>query len=526
MKREPNAFVLPGAVVIAVLLLFATLSVSSVEAQQSAMVGGDKPAADLTGNWVVRTPNADGTSRLTYLNLKQEGSRVTGSIRLTQFYYLISDSTSGPDGFTLVGTMKDGKSDRKVQYQAKLVGDELRLATRRRADAPLVEMVAHRAPAGEGALPARLSLPAIHKVPYNGLAKTPPMGWNSWNKFAGRVDDAAVRGIADAMASNGMKQAGYVYVNIDDTWEAGRDAQGNILTNKKFPDMKALADYVHSKGLKLGIYSSPGPNTCAGYEGSYGHEEQDARTYAAWGIDYLKYDWCGARTLYTDDEMPAVYQKMGEALLKSGRPILYSLCQYGRLDVWKWGADVGGNAWRTTGDISDRWDSMTRIGFGQNDLAPWAGPGHWNDPDMLEIGNGGMTDTEYRTHMSLWSILAAPLLAGNDLRSMTPATLEILTNREVIAVNQDKDGKQGKRVWQSGEQEIWTRPLSGGALAVAIFNRATSEAKVTTPWADLGISGKSRVRDLWLHQDIKSIGPDYAFTLSAHGVVMLRVSAK
>src|SRR5205085_5021116 len=236
-------------------------------------------------------------------------------------------------------------------------GDELHLTTRRRPDAPLTEMVARRAPAGEGALPARLPLPALHRVPDNGLARTPPMGWNSWNKFAGRVDDATVRSIADAMASNGMKEAGYLYINIDDTWEGGRDARGNILTNKKFPDMKALADYVHSKDIKIGIYSSPWPNTCAGYEGSYGHEEQDAKQYAAWGFDYLKYDWCSADRIYKDTEMQPVYQKMGDALLKTGRPIVFSLCQYGRNEVWKWGAKVGGNLWRTTGDISDRWQS-------------------------------------------------------------------------------------------------------------------------------------------------------------------------
>jgi alpha-galactosidase len=349
------------------------------------------------------------------------------------------------------------------------------------------------------------------------------MGWNSWNKFAGRVDDATVRSIADAMASNGMKEAGYRYINIDDTWEAGRDAQGNIQTNKKFPDMKALADYVHSKGLKLGIYSSPGPNTCAGYEGSYGHEEQDAKTYAAWGIDYLKYDWCGARTLYTDEEMPAIYQKMGDALLASGRPIVYSLCQYGRLDVWKWGADVGGNLWRTTGDIRDSWDSMSHIGFGQNDLAQWARPGHWNDPDMLEIGNGAMSETEYRTHMSLWAILAAPLLAGNDLRSMSPGIHQILTNREVIAVNQDKEGKQGKQVWKSGEQEIWTKPLSDGATAVAVFNRGKDETKVSVKWADLGIVKKKAARDLWLSRDVDARELEYSTTVPGHGVVMLRV---
>jgi alpha-galactosidase len=495
-----------------------------VTAQQSIALPKDQSStAGLTGNWVVRNPNADGTSRNTYLNLKHEGAKITGSIRVTQFYYLITESTGDLAGFTITGTMKDGKTDRKVQYEGKLVGDELQLSTRRRPTDKPTELLAHRAPAGEGALPARIELPALHKVKDNGLARTPPMGWNSWNKFAGRVDDATVRSIADAMATNGMKEAGYQYINIDDTWEGGRDGRGNILTNKKFPDMKALADYVHGKGLKLGIYSSPGPDTCAGYEGSYGHEEQDARTYAAWGIDYLKYDWCGARTLYTDEEMPAVYQKMGDALLQSGRPIVYSLCQYGRLDVWKWGADVGGNLWRTTGDIRDAWDSMTRIGFGQNELAPWAKPGHWNDPDMLEIGNGAMSETEYRTHMSLWAILAAPLLAGNDLRNMSPEILAILTNREVIAVNQDKDGKQGKQVWKSGDQEIWIRPLSNGARAVALFNRAPEATKVTVRWPDLGISNKAHVRDLWEHKDIEWPGPEYSVSVPGHGVVMLTV---
>jgi alpha-galactosidase len=332
--------------------------------------------------------------------------------------------------------------------------------------------------------------------------------------------------MADAMASNGMKDAGYRYINIDDTWEAGRDARGNITTNKKFPDMKALADYVHSKGLRLGIYSSPGPNTCAGYEGSYGHEAQDAKTYAAWGIDYLKYDWCGARTLYTDEEMPAVYQIMGDALLATGRPIVYSLCQYGRLDVWKWGPDVGGNLWRTTGDIRDVWDSMSRIGFGQKDLAPYAKPGHWNDPDMLEIGNGGMSDSEYRTHMALWSLLAAPLLAGNDLRNMTPSILEILTNREVIAVDQDALGKQGTKVWgpEGSDQEIWTRPLADGSTAVGVFNRGATDASVRVRWADIGLATHGAVRDLWAKAAVASSGPVLNVTVPAHGVAFWRVS--
>jgi alpha-galactosidase len=479
--------------------------------------------ADLTGNWVAAAPTGDGFVRRTYFNLRQEGGRITGAVRVTQFYYTIVESTGGPDGFTLTGAMKDGNTERRATWQGKLAGDELRIAERRQ-NRLQPEMTAHRTATGEGAMPAKVPPPPLHKVRDNGLARTPPMGWNSWNKFAGRVSDEIVRGVADAIASNGMREAGYVYINIDDTWEAERDEQGNIRSNNKFPDMKALADYVHGKGLKLGIYSSPGPNTCAGYEGSYGHEEQDARTWAAWGIDYLKYDWCGARNIYTDDEMQPVYQKMGDALLASGRPIVYSLCQYGRADVWKWGPEVGGNLWRTTGDIRDQWESMTRIGFNQDELASFASPGHWNDPDMLEIGNGGMNDTEYRTHMSLWSMLAAPLIAGNDVRSMPQSIADILLNREVIAVNQDKAGRQARRAAKSGDQEIWVRALDNGDRAVALFNLGGNASAMTARWKDLGLDQMpSRARDLWAHRDFALQGPEFTVTVPAHGVVMLRV---
>jgi alpha-galactosidase len=481
-------------------------------------------AADLTGNWVVAQDMHDGTERRTYFDLKQEGDRITGHIRATQFYYSIKESKGGSEAFTLIGSMMDGRNERAVTYQGQLQGDELHVATVAKNGTVGNDTVARRAPAGEGAYPKRVDLPALHKVADNGLAKTPPMGWNSWNKFHGRVDDPSVRGMADAIASSGMKDAGYIYVNIDDTWEGSRDAAGNIQSNTKFPDMKALADYVHSKGLKLGIYSSPGPNTCAGYEGTYGHETQDAKTYAAWGIDYLKYDWCAARNIYTDEEMQAVYQKMGDALHAAGRPIVYSLCQYGRADVWKWGPEVGGNLWRTTGDIGDRWESMTNIGFKQDELAPYARSGHWNDPDMLEIGNGGMNENEYRTHMSLWSILAAPLLAGNDLRDMTQGIKDILMNREVIAVDQDKAGHQGHRLSQSGTQEIWVRDLAGNAKAVGLFNRGGDAAQMSVKWSDLGLKRKAKVRDLWAHADVKAEGTEYTATVPSHGVVMLKVS--
>jgi alpha-galactosidase len=311
------------------------------------------------------------------------------------------------------------------------------------------------------------------RAPAKTAAPTPPMGWNSWNHFAAKIDDATVRAQADAMVSSGLRDAGYRYINIDDTWEGERDAKGVIHTNAKFPDMKALADYVHAKGLKLGIYSSPGDKTCAGYAGSLGHEAQDARTYADWGIDYLKYDLCslgpsmlaaGGLEKAQDIELKA-YLKMRDAIAATGRPMVYSLCQYGFYQPWRWGPAVGGDLWRTTGDITDKFPRMIQIGLSQAGLSKLQKPGHWNDPDMLEVGNGGMNPIEYRTHMSLWAILAAPLLAGNDLSKMTPETLAILGNKGVIAIDQDPMGKQGDRVHSEGPLEIWVRPLAGGAKA-------------------------------------------------------------
>ena len=369
----------------------------------------------------------------------------------------------------------------------------------------------------------KTELPAITRLPYNELAKTPPMGWNSWNKFNTRIDDQTVRQIADAIAGNGMKDAGYKYIVIDDGWAWKRDASGTIMPNPNFPDMKALADYVHSKGLKLGIYSSPGPRTCGGYEGSYGHEEQDAKSYAEWGIDYLKYDWCSASRAYSESQMQAAYQKMGAALQKGGRPIVYALCQYGRDHVEQWGPAVGGNLWRTTGDIRDTYQSMASNGFSQEALASYAGPGHWNDPDMLEVGNGGMSPDEYKTHFSLWAILAAPLLAGNDVRTLTPETREILLNKEVIAVDQDALGKQGTRIAQNGDTEVWAKPLQRGAYAVGLFNRSEKEQTISIAWADLKVSGPQRVRDLWAHMDKGRMEKSFSASVPAHGVVMVRV---
>ncbi len=363
------------------------------------------------------------------------------------------------------------------------------------------------------------------------IAATPPMGWNSWNHFAEKVDDAKVRTQADAMVSSGMRDAGYVYINIDDTWEAGRDAQGAIQANGKFPDMKALADYVHSKELKLGIYSSPGPKTCAGYEGSYGHEAQDAQSYASWGIDYLKYDLCSFGDLMKNagsaqaahKMMLDAYTKMHDALLKTGRPIVFSLCQYGDDAVWHWGGSVGGNLWRTTDDISDHYDRMSDIGFSQAGLAKYAVPGHWNDPDMLEVGNGGMNTEEYRTHMSLWALLAAPLLAGNDLSTMTPETVALLTNRDVIAIDQDPAGRQGDRVSAEGPMEIWARPLADGSKAVGLFNRLESPLEMHVNFRQIGFTGAVRARDVWASRDVVVTGGEYHATVPRHGVILLRV---
>lgn len=363
------------------------------------------------------------------------------------------------------------------------------------------------------------------------VAPTPPMGWNSWNHFAEKIDDATVRAQADAMVSSGMRDAGYIYINIDDTWEAERDAQGIIHANSKFPDMKALADYVHGKGLKLGIYSSPGPKTCAGFEGSYGHEGQDAQTYAAWGIDYLKYDLCSFDKIMEAAGSPEAahklmldaYTKMHNAFLKTGRPMVFSLCQYGADSVWRWGASVGGNAWRTTGDISDNYERMTDIGFGQAGLAKFAGPGHWNDPDMLEVGNGKMNAEEYRTHMSLWALLAAPLLAGNDLSTMKPETIAMLTNREVIAIDQDRLGKQADRVRAEGSQEIWARPLADGSKAVGVFNRFDWPQTIAVDFLELGFKGSVKARDIWAAKDLGTLPSKYVARVPGHGVVLLKV---
>jgi alpha-galactosidase len=354
------------------------------------------------------------------------------------------------------------------------------------------------------------------------VAATPVMAWSSWNYYTCKINDAMVRAQTDALSSSGMKAAGYSYIIVDDCWQGERDAAGVLHPNSKFPDMKALADYVHGKGLKFGIYSSPGPKTCAGFEGSLGHEEQDAATFAEWGIDWLKYDLCSFKG--TPAEEIAAYQKMHDALEKAGRKVVLAICQYGKDRVWTWGARVGGNQWRTSADINDTYERMSLNGFGQNGLEKFAGPGHWNDPDMLEVGNGGMSRDEYITHMSLWCILAAPLLAGNDLTHMSAETLEILTNHELIAVDQDALGVQGHRLSQEGPLEVWIKPLADHSLAVGLFNRGESPMPVTVSFADLGFTGAVSVRDLWEHKDLGVMQGSLTRDIPWHGAVVVRVA--
>jgi alpha-galactosidase len=364
----------------------------------------------------------------------------------------------------------------------------------------------------------------------NGLARTPPMGWNSWNKFGCDVNEKLLRGMADAMLATGLKDAGYEYLVVDDCWQVARDENGNIIPDpKNFPSgIKALADYVHSKGLKFGIYSDAGAGTCQNRPGGRGYEFQDARQYAAWGVDYLKYDWCNHSTQNSE----ASYAIMRDALQKSGRPIVFSLCEWGSTKPWLWAENVG-NLWRATGDITDKWSTGRKddgLGVVQildqvDGLESYAGPGHWNDPDMLEVGNSGLSDTEARAHFSLWCILAAPLMAGNDLRNMTAATHDILTNKELIAVDQDPLGMQGRRVERNGEVEVWSKQLRDGGRAVALLNRGSAASRITASWTMLGYpeSLPASVRDLWAAKDEGVSKGSYSAEVPSHGAVVVRI---
>ncbi|HEY3332829.1 MAG TPA: NPCBM/NEW2 domain-containing protein [Capsulimonadaceae bacterium] len=367
------------------------------------------------------------------------------------------------------------------------------------------------------------------------LAQTPPMGWNSWNVWAGNISDAKVRDAADAMITSGLAAHGYQYVNIDDCWEAGRDEAGKIQSNSKFPNMTSLADYVHQRGLKIGLYSSPGPKTCGGFEGSYQHEAQDAASYADWGFDYLKYDWCSYGGIVKGDNSLEAKQKpyavMGEALSKVSRDILFSFCQYGMGNVASWGASLGGNCWRTTGDITDTWRSMHGIYEAQNGLEKYAGPGHWNDPDMLVVGQVGwgsphpskLTQNEQIVHMTMWSLLASPLLIGCDMKKLDEFTLAVLTNDEVLDINQDPLGRAAGKLASTSMVEVWWRPLSDGTVAVGLINTGTESSKGSVLLSEIGLNGTQPARDLWLHKDLGMITGSYSVDVPAHGAVLIKV---
>ena len=374
---------------------------------------------------------------------------------------------------------------------------------------------------------------------WDTLAQTPPMGWNSWNRFGCNVSEKLIKEIADAMISTGLKDAGYEYVVIDDCWLVGRDEQGNMIPDpERFPNgMKAVGDYIHSLGLKFGIYTDAGTATCEGRPGLRGYEYQDMRTFASWGVDYVKDDWCSAKGMGAK----ASYTVVKDAIIATGRPMVHSICEWGFNKPWEWGAEAG-HLWRTTFDIADCWDCSTTtsaygrvienfLGFTrildlQVDLAPYAGPGHWNDPDMLQVGNDSLTYEENKSHFSLWAILAAPLMMGNDIRNMSDEVHDILTNKEIIALDQDKLGKEGVKVRDDGDYEVWAKQLADGSRGVVLFNRSESPVNMSVNWTDVGYPAdlKLHVRDLWEHKDMGKYTDKYSAEVPAHGVVVVKLS--
>lgn len=382
---------------------------------------------------------------------------------------------------------------------------------------------------------AFFNISSVQAQKFEDLAQTPPMGWNSWNKFAcDGINEKVIMEVADAMVSSGMQQAGYRYIVIDDCWQVSRDSAGNIMVDPvKFPHgIRALADYIHSKGLKFGIYTCAGTHTCAGRPASLGYEYQDARQYAAWGVDYLKEDWCN--TLQGQNAQSS-YTLMRNALFKAGRPIVFSLCEWGSNKPWLWAHDVG-HLWRSTGDISAVWntsagaDGSPRSGsvLGnmdlENGLEDSAGPGHWNDPDMLEVGNDGLTIDEARSHFSLWCMLAAPLIAGNDLRNMSDDTKAILTNKNLIAIDQDPLGRQGYRVSLKDGLEVFVKPLQGGDTAVCLLNRSEQVKQLNFAWQEYSIGTGHSIKDLWKNAAAGTTDSPFRGTIGRHQVIVLRLS--
>ncbi|MEO6924091.1 MAG: glycoside hydrolase family 27 protein [Bryocella sp.] len=504
----------------AIVVLLAIVFVGATYAQNA------EPIGDLTGYWAFRVPNG-GTN---YIQLKQTGNDVE-SIEV---------------GFLrahLYGTFHNGELH--LKGMATHAGHSYPMSYDGRVSGQGIEAVEHKPTTINGGgdkeihgtlerttrseiYPTPQPLPALRVMPDNGLVRVPPMGWNSWNLFHTSIDDKTVRSMADAMVNTGMIKKGYQYILIDGGWEGTRDAQGNLRGNVRFPDMKALADYVHSKGLKIGIYSSPGPRTCGGYVASLGHEQQDANTFAAWGFDYLKYDWCSASRIYAPSDKRAVFQKMAMALQATGRPIVYSLSPGGS-DIWQWAPLAGANLWRTTTDITETWASIAESGFSQPAIAHYARPGYWNDPDNLEVGNGSLTGDEGRAQMSLWALLRAPLIAGNDLRTMSAETVDTMTNSQVIAIDQDPAALPLQTISDQPESKVYLRKLSGNAMALGIFNTADKPSQVAVKWSSMELSAAIRAKrvralDVWKGVPVKLGGDSYTTMVPAHGAVLLRLT--
>jgi alpha-galactosidase len=480
---------------------------------RDAPVGAANLSGQLSGTWVGPFDTlANGESNRIFLKVQQNGPELKGSF-LTLGY-----------GMSLYGSIKDGRfslyrPDRKpVFIQGEISGANLVFTLYGH------QVIAHPETEADGGGPPKyIAPPALHRVPSNGLATTPPMGWNSWNKFSSAIDDKSVRAIADALVSSGMRDAGYLYLNIDDTWEGVRDAQGVLQPNRKFPDMKALADYVHSKGLKLGIYSSPGPRTCGGYPGSYGHEELDAKTWASWGVDYLKYDWCRADINDHLDEQTA-FKQMEQDLDATGRNIVFSISEYGVQQPWLWGPGVA-NLWRTTHDIHPLWSSVMQHIAAQVPITQYAKPGAWNDPDMLEIGDGGLTDTEETSHFAMWCMLAAPLFVGTDISALPVGMVSLLTNPELVGIDQDAEGHEAHLVSSSGGIQVWERPLAGGRFAVALFNTTSATQSMSATLAQLGIpAGSYTVRDAIVRVAVSPTSSVVSGSAPSHGIVVYELT--
>jgi alpha-galactosidase len=451
-----------------------------------------------------------------YLDIVVHAHYITGRVHMTWGWDRIRTSSLNGDRFTL--HLDDAIP---IYIEGQSLKDALALTIYDPRSAPFTVTVHPVGSLPPPSLP--LPLPALADLSVNRtFTARPPMGWNSWNHFSERIDDATVRQIADAMVRTGMRDAGYKYLIVDEGWAGLRDTSGHLRGNAKFPDMKRLAEYIHSRGLLFGLYSSPGPLPCGAYPGSYGHEEADAETFATWGIDYLKYDWCSAGEVYPAAAMRAVYQKMGAALQHTGHPIVFAICQYGEQEVWRWGAQAGGGLWRVSADIQDNWRSVRGNALADKAILNENPTLRWTDPDLLEVGNGGMSDLEYQTHMSLWALLGAPLIASNDPRRMTPETAAILLNPEVVALDQDQSQQRPEVLTRDADLEIWKRYLHDGSLAVGIVNLSGERKSFFIPWRDFGVRGApSRLRDLWKQVDLPERGGGVSGRLEPHQTLLV-----